>query len=180
MGSQPELKTLIKCSEIEAAVSRLAAEINRDYDHKELTVIGILCGSFIFMADLVRKLQMPLEIDFIGLSSYGDARESSGKIEVTKCPGCQLKGRHLLIVEDISDTGLTSTFIRDYLKSYSPASVRLCALLDKPARHRLPVKIDYLGLSVPDEFLVGYGLDCAGKYRNLPDIHIVEESCGNA
>ena len=180
MGSQPGLKTLIKSSEIEAAVSRLAAEINRDYAGKELTVIGILCGSFIFLADLVRKLDVPLEIDFIGLSSYGNARESSGEIEVTKRPGCQLKSRHLLIVEDITDTGLTSTFLLDYIKNYKPASVKLCSLLDKPARRRLPLKIDYLGLSAPDEFLVGYGLDCAGKYRNLPDINVFEEASGGA
>jgi len=175
MGSQTTLKILIDSQNIEDVVCRLADEINRDYNGKPLTVIGVLCGSFIFLADLVRKLKMPLDVDFVGLSSYGDGRETTEHIHMTKCPGCELAGREVLIVEDITDTGLTSAFLTEHLKRYKPASVKLCVLLDKPARRRVSLHIDYLGLTVPDEFLVGYGLDYAGKYRNLTDICILED-----
>ena len=175
MGFQPELKILIGRERIDTVVSRLAAEINRDYQNRELIVIGVLCGAFVFLADLVRRLEMPLEVDFVGLSSYGGGQQSSGEIQVTKCPACQLGGKHVLVVEDITDTGLTSGFLLKHLGQQKPASLKLCTLLDKAARRRVPVAIDYRGFSVPDKFLVGYGLDCGGKYRNLPDIYYMED-----
>jgi hypoxanthine phosphoribosyltransferase len=165
---------LLSRAEIASAVDRLAAEISRDYSVKNPLFIGILKGSFIFLADLVRTLDFPLELDFIRLSSYGSGRESSGAVRVVQGLRSGVKGRHVLVIEDIVDTGITVAYLLDYLKKKRPASVRLCALLDKPSRRRVPVEIDYLGNTVPDKFLVGYGLDCDEKYRNLPDICVLE------
>jgi len=166
---------LISGAEIEATVKRLAAEITHDYRDKNPILLGILKGSFIFLADLVRKLDFPLEIEFVRLSSYGSGQQSSGSVKVARglCP--DVKGRHVLVVEDIVDTGVTLAFLTDYLKKKKLASMRLCALTDKPSRRRVPVQIDYKGLTVPDKFLVGCGLDCGEKYRNLPDICTLEE-----
>jgi hypoxanthine phosphoribosyltransferase len=175
MGFYPELKILIRRERIDTVVSRLAAEINKDYQNQELTVIGILCGAFVFLADLIRRLKMPLKVDFVGLSSYGDGQQSSGEIKLTKSPTCQLSGRHVLIVEDITDTGLTSNFLLKHLKRQKPASIKLCTLLDKAVRRQVPLIINYRGFTVPDKFLVGYGLDYGGKYRNLPDINYMED-----
>ncbi len=174
MSHQPEPRVLVGRQEIAAAVSRLAAEIGQDYRDKAPLLIGILKGSFIFLADLVRRLDSPLEVDFIRLSSYGRGQQSSGKITVVQGLRSPLKGRHVLVVEDIVDTGLTTAFLIDYLCQEKPASLRLCSLMDKPARRQVPVTIDYLGFDVPDKFLVGYGLDWAEKYRNLPDICVLE------
>lgn len=161
--------------EIEATVKKLATAISTDYRDKEPLIIGILKGSFVFMADLVRQLDFPLEVDFIRLSSYGRGRETSGKVSVVQGLRTAVKGRHVLVVEDIIDTGITLTFLMDYLKKKKPASLRLCALTDKPSRRQVPVTIDYLGASVPDKFIVGYGIDCDEKYRNLPDICYLED-----
>jgi hypoxanthine phosphoribosyltransferase len=158
-----------------SVVACLAAEISRDYQDKNLLLIGILKGSFVFMADLVRKLDFPLEVDFIRLSSYGSSTRTSGSVKVVQGLRSAFRGRHLLVVEDIVDTGITVAFLIDYLKKKGPASVKLCALLDKPSRRRVTVTIDYLGTTVPDKFLVGYGLDFDEKYRNLPDICVLEE-----
>jgi hypoxanthine phosphoribosyltransferase len=166
---------LINRNDIAAAVSKLATEINRDYYDKYPLLIGILKGSFMFMADLVRLLDFPLEIDFIRLSSYGQGTESSGKVEVVQGLRSPVQERDVLVIEDIIDTGLTTTFLMDYLRKENPASIRLCALTDKPAGHKIQVHIDYLGMTVPDKFLVGYGLDCNEQYRNLPDICVLEE-----
>jgi hypoxanthine phosphoribosyltransferase len=163
-------------TEIEAAVGRLAAAITGDYRGKNPILLGILKGSFIFMADLVRRLDFPLEVDFVRLASYGKGQETSGKIKVVQGLRTPVGGRHVLMVEDIVDTGLTISFLQDYLKKKNPASLRLCALTDKPSRRRVPVAIDYLGFTVPDKFLVGYGLDCDEQFRHLPDICSLEES----
>ena len=127
------------------------------------------------MADFVRCLEFPLEIEFLRLSSYGSGQESSGKIDIVQGLRCDITGRHVLVVEDIIDTGLTVSFLMEYLKRLNPASLKLCTLLDKPDRRKCEVRIDYLGLTVPDKFLVGYGLDCDDKYRNLPDICVLED-----
>ena len=156
-------------------VNRLAAEIRRDYQDKSPLLVGVLKGSFVFMADLVRQLDFPLEVDFIRLSSYGRGKESLGKVKVVPGLRSSVRGRHVLVVEDIVDSGLTTSFLLDYLKGKKPASVKLCALTEKPARRQVPVVIDYLGLTVPDEFLVGYGLDWDEKFRNLPDICVLED-----
>jgi hypoxanthine phosphoribosyltransferase len=174
MKTRDSLRQLISRREIDATVRRLAVEITADYRDKNPVLLGILKGSFIFLADLVRQLDFPLEVEFIRVASYGAGRQSAGRVTVVQGLRCPVRGRHVLVVEDIIDTGITVAFLMDYLKKKRPASLRLCALTDKPARRRPGVTIDYLGLTVPDEFLVGYGLDCAEKYRNLPDICVLE------
>jgi len=168
------LNVLIKHQEIKRAVARLARAIRHDYMEKNPLLIGILKGSFIFMADLVREIDMPLEVDFIRLSSYGGGIQSSGKIKVLSRLNEPVEGRHVLIVEDIIDTGLTTAYLIKYLKRKGPASVRLCALTEKPSRRKIDVKIDYTGFTVPDKFIVGYGIDWNEKYRNLRDICYIE------
>jgi hypoxanthine phosphoribosyltransferase len=175
MDSQVGLHCFIRAAEINAAVVRLASEITREYRDKNPVLIGVLKGSFVFMADLVRQLDFSLEIDFVRLSSYGDSRQTTGQVEVKLDVSTDVRDRNLLVVEDIVDTGLTTSCLLDYLKKKGPASIKLCALTEKPARRQVPVTIDYLGFTVPDKFLVGYGLDCAGKYRNLPDICILDD-----
>ncbi len=171
--SRPEI--LIPATEISDAVDRLANEIRRDYAGKEPLLLGILKGSFMFMADLVRRLDFPLEIEFVRLSSYGGGTESSGKINVVQGLRSVVKAKDVLAVEDIVDTGLTVAYLLEYLRKKRPTSLKLCALLDKPSRRRVPVPIDYTGITVPDKFLVGYGLDCDEVYRNLPDICVLGE-----
>jgi hypoxanthine phosphoribosyltransferase len=175
MDSQARLHVLLPRAEIESAIKRLALEITRDYSQRNPLLLGILKGSFMFLADLVRELDFTLEVEFIRLSSYGSGQQTSGRVKVV--PGLRLPvpGRHVLVVEDIVDTGTTVAFLMDYLKKKKPASLKLCALTDKPSRRRVPVAIDYLGFTVPDKFLVGYGLDYNETYRNLPDICYLEE-----
>ena len=170
MTSQPRLRILISRNEIDAAVKRLAAEIKRDYSGKRPVLVGILKGSFIFLADLIRLLDLPLEIEFARLSSYGSGTESTGKVRIMQGARSSIKGRDVLVIDDIVDTGLTTSFLLDYLRRKKPASLKLCALADKPSRRRVPITIDYLGFTVPDKFLVGYGLDLDEKFRNLPDL----------
>ena len=175
MSIQDNLQILFSSKEIEAAVKRLAAEISEDYHDKNPLVIGILKGSFIFLADLVRLLDFPLEIEFVRLSSYGRGRTKAGKLNVVQGLRSGIKGRDVLIVEDIVDTGRSLSFLMDYLGKKKPASLRLCVLTDKPSRREVEVPIDYLGFTVPDRFLVGYGLDFDEKYRNLPNICALRE-----
>jgi hypoxanthine phosphoribosyltransferase len=172
MSSEP--KTLITRQQINKALDRLSAEIRRDYEGKNPLLIGILKGSFVFMADLVRKLNMPLEVDFICLSSYGASTESSGKVRVMTKLSSPLAGRHVIAVDDIIDTGLTTAYLIRYLKRKKAASVKLCALTEKPSRRKTDVSIDYLGFTVPDKFIVGYGIDWDQKYRYLPAIYYIE------
>ena len=169
-----ELNILLPRAKIEAAVSRLASEITIDYHDRHPVLIGILKGSFMFMADLIRFLDFPLEIDFIRSSSYGKDAQSSGKIRLVHGLRFPIKGRDVLLIEDIVDTGFTTFFLVDYLRNKKPASLSLCSLLDKTSRRQAPVAIDYLGLSVTDNFVVGYGLDYNEKFRNLPDIYTME------
>jgi hypoxanthine phosphoribosyltransferase len=175
MNYRPKPHILFTREEVEATVKRLAAEISQDYHGKNPLLIGILKGSFVFMADLIRLLDFPLEVEFITLSSYGRGRESSGKIRVVKGLRAEVKGRDVLVIEDIVDTGRTISFLLDYLRRKKPASLRLCALTDKPSRRQIPVNIDYLGLAVPNKFIVGYGIDWDEKFRYLPEICFVEE-----
>ena len=173
MGSQPRLTILFTRDEIEATVKKLAAEIRQDYHNKRPVLIGVLKGSFMLMADLIRLLDFPLEVEFVRLSSYG-SRTSPGKIKLVHRPLSKIKGRHILVVDDIIDTGLTTAFVLDYLKQEKPASLKLCALTDKPARRKIPINIDYCGLTVPNKFIVGYGIDWDERFRNLPDIYVME------
>jgi len=172
MPSQPEL--LIPHGKIKQTVAKLAAEIRRDYQGKQPLLIGILKGSFVFMADLVRELGLPVEVDFVKLSSYGAGTETSGKVKIVQGLKTPIKGRDVLVIEDIVDTGLTVSFLMDYLRKKKPASLRLCALTDKPSRHEVPVTIDYLGFTVPDKFIVGYGIDWNEKFRHLRDICCID------
>ena len=175
MVFQQQLKILISCDEIAKAVSRLAREIERDYQDKQPLLIGVLKGSFMFMADLIRQLDLPLDLDFIRVSSYDAARESSGKVEVVHETKTPVKDRDVLVVEDIVDTGITISFLLDYIKIKQPASLKVCTLTDKPSRRRVQVPIDYRGFTVSNKFIVGYGLDCDQKFRNLPDIYTLED-----
>ncbi len=160
---------------IEETVSRLAAEIANDYQGKNLVAVGVLKGAFIFMADLVRQINMPLEIDFITVSSYNDGTESSGTITVHQDITTDVKGKDVLVIEDILDTGYTLCFLLEHLKVRGARNVRLCALADKPSRRTHNVAIDYLGFTVPDRFIVGYGLDYDNRFRYLPDMYALEE-----
>jgi hypoxanthine phosphoribosyltransferase len=175
MSSKDGPHVLVPHTTVASAVARLASQISRDYRNKDPLLIGILKGSFVFMADLIRCLDFPLELDFIRLSSYGCSTQTSGRVRVVQGLRSVVKARHVLIVEDIVDTGITVAFLLEYLKKKKPASLKICTLLDKPSRRRVPVVIDYLGINVPDKFLVGYGLDCDEKYRNLPDVYVLEE-----
>ena len=176
MSAQFNPRILFDRYDIAATVNKLAAEITRDYQGKYPLLTGILKGSFMFMADLVRLLDFPLEVDFIRLSSYGRGKESSGRVRVVQGLRSQVKAREVLVVEDIIDTGLTVAFLMDYLRKKRPASLRLCTLADKPSRRRLPVTIDYPGLTAPDKFVIGYGLDWDERFRNLPDICVLEDT----
>jgi hypoxanthine phosphoribosyltransferase len=175
MDSEVKLSVLFSAEEIAAAVKRLAAEIRRDYLDKNPILIAILKGSFVFLADLVRELNFPLQIEFAQLSSYGHGKESAGEIKVVKDVEADIKGRHVLVVEDIIDTGLTAKFFLKHLRKKGPASVKLCALTDKPARTQVKINIDYLGMEVPDKFIVGYGIDWDERFRYLPEICAIED-----
>ena len=174
MSMQPEPHILFRREEIEATVKRLAAAIKQDYQDKHPLLIGILKGSFMFMADLIRLLNFPLEVEFIRLSSYGRGRSTPGEIKVVQGLCSPIKGKDVLVIEDIVDTGLTISFLLDYLRKRKPTSLKLCALTDKPSRRQVPVTIDYMGFTVPNKFIVGYGIDWDEKFRYLPDICFVE------
>ena len=172
MSRQP--KPLITQEKINQVVANLAAEIRRDYRAKQPLLLGILKGSFVFMADLIRELGLPVEVDFVKLSSYGAGTKTSGKVKVVQGLKTPIKGRDVLIVEDIVDTGLTVSFLMDNLRKKKPASLKLCVLVDKPSQHKVPVTIDYLGFTVPDKFVVGYGIDWNEKFRHLRDICFID------
>ncbi|HAZ31091.1 MAG TPA: hypoxanthine phosphoribosyltransferase [Dehalococcoidia bacterium] len=167
-------RVFITREQIRQKVAELADQIRRDYRGKNPLLIGILKGSFVFLSDLIRVLDMPLEVDFIWISSYGSGKESSGDVEVVQYLRTPIEGREILVVEDIVDTGLSLSSFLDRLRQEKPASIRLCALLDKPSRRKTPVHIDYPGFTIPDRFVVGYGLDFDEKYRYLPDICYLE------
>ena len=171
----PRLEVLFTKQQIQDTVEKLARQIRAEYEGKNPLVLGVLKGSFIFMADLVRLLDIPLEIDFISLSSYGSGKESSGKVKMVRGLRASIKGRHILVVEDIVDAGITMDFLIGYLRRKGAASIRICALFDKSSRRQVPVTVDYSGFEVPDAFVVGYGLDFDEKYRNLPALHRLKE-----
>lgn len=166
---------LLDESKILKRVSALAAEISRDYKDETPIIVGILKGSFIFMSDLVRCLTISVQVDFMQISSYGDSSKSSGIVRIKKDLDTNIEGKHVIIVEDIVDSGLTLKNLIEHLKARNPKSIKICALLDKPLAHQTEVKIDYVGFEVGNEFAVGYGLDYAEKYRNLPYIAILKE-----
>lgn len=168
------LNLLIPRRDIDRTVSRLAGQISEDYSGRQLLAVGVLKGAFIFMADLVRQIEIPLEVDFVTVSSYGSGSESSRRIRVLQDMTLPVKDKDVLIVEDIVDSGYTASYILQHAKDMGARSVALCALADKPSRRETPIEIAYLGFTVPDKFVVGYGLDFDNKFRYLPDIYAIE------
>lgn len=175
MLQEHKIKVLISTEELQKRVRELAQEISRDYANRELLMVGVLKGSFMFMADLIRYLDCDVEVDFMGTVSYGDSTESSGEVRITKDLEQSVAGRHVLLVEDIVDTGLTLRYLLDTLRNRQPASLKVCTLLDKPARRRVRANLDYYGFIIPNAFVVGYGLDYAEKYRGLNYIGVLED-----
>jgi hypoxanthine phosphoribosyltransferase len=167
------LNPLLSREQIDSIVKKLAKRISRDYRGKELILVCILKGAFMFLSDLVRYLEIPVKIDFVRLASYGAGMKSSGAIEITKDVELPLEGRDILIIEDIVDSGRTLLFLKDRLVLASPRSVRICSLLDKKARREVEIEVDYLGKEVDDVFIVGYGIDFNENYRSLPEIYYV-------
>src|SRR6202047_45142 len=175
-----ELKVLISREEIAKRVSELGAEITRDFAGQSVIFVGVLKGAAIFLSDLARQVKLDSTFDFIGVSSYGNRPsphqelnrgwDSTGEVQLTKDVDQSMKDRNVILVEDILDTGLTLNYLQRIMQGHQPKSLRIAALLDKPSRRKQPIKADYIGFSIPDEFVVGYGLDYAEKYRNLPDI----------
>ncbi len=155
-------------------VRELGARITEDYRGKDLVLVSILKGALPFLADLMRQMPIPLALDFLEVSSYGESTESSGVVRILKDIAKPIEGRDVVVVEDILDTGRTLAYVIEHLRSQHPASVRLCTLLDKPARRIVPIRIDYRGFEIPDRFVVGYGLDYAERYRNLPFIGVLK------
>ena len=167
-------RVLFSEEQLRARVAEIAAEIDRDYAGKEPMLISVLRGSFVFMADLTRKITLPCMVDFMAVSSYGKGTTSSGQVQITKDLSEDIAGRDILVVEDILDSGNTLSYLLKILEHRHPASIRLCTLLDKPERRVKPVEVHYSGFTIPDAFVVGYGLDYAEKYRNLPYIGILK------
>ncbi len=175
MPAQEQPETLISESRIGERVELLARRISRDYaDAGELLLIGVLRGAFIFLADLSRRLEIEHQVDFIALSSYAESDERSGAVRLIMDVRVALEGRHVLIVEDIVDTGHTLDYLKQTLAARGPASVRTCALLRKPSRAEVPVTVDYLGFDIPDAWVVGYGLDYGNRHRTLPYIGVID------
>src|ERR1700679_1173010 len=166
--------TMLSREEIGKRVSELGAEITRDYTNRALVVICVLKGSFVFAADLARSIDLPLRVDFLGVRSYGEGTETSGVVQITQDLSRPIEGENVLIVEDIVDTGLTIAHLMDLLRTRAPSSIKVCSLLHKPARAKVKIGIDYLGFTIEDRFVVGYGLDFAERHRNLPYIGAVE------
>jgi len=168
-------EVLITGEQIEEKVRELGERITQDYAGERLLLVGVLRGAIVVMGDLMRCIDLPCEIDFMDISSYGSGTSSSGVVRILKDLEEDITGRHVLIVEDIIDTGLTLSYLRRSLLTRGPASLEICALLSKPSRRRVDLDVKYLGFEVPDEFVVGYGLDYAGAYRNLPDICVLKK-----
>jgi len=171
---------LLSDSQIQARVVELGGELSRDYDGRDPVLVSVLKGSIVFLADLVRAMQISLSVDLMEVSSYGASTESSGQVRILKDLSRPIEGREVLVVEDIIDTGLTLNYLLRYLREKGPASLRICCLLDKPARRLAPIEIAYRGFTIPDRFVIGYGLDYDEHYRNLPYIGVLRPSVYSA
>lgn len=167
-------EVLISEEQIAAKVEEIAAQINRDFEGKPLLIIGVLKGANLFVADLIRKIEIPMILDFMAISSYGTSTESSGAVKILKDLDEDIKGMHVVVVEDIIDTGLTLSYLSKNLESRGALSITLCTLLDKPERRKAHINVKYKGFDIPDEFVVGYGIDFAEKYRNLPFVGVLK------
>ena len=168
-----KLRVLIPRDQIAAKVAELADRITADFAGESVVLIGVLKGATIFLADLARQIRLDATFDFIAVSSYGDAKQHSGEVRLVKDVDHSMQGKNVILVEDILDTGLTMTYISSLLQAHQPKSFRIAALLDKASRRTEPIQADYVGFVIPDEFVVGYGLDFAERYRNLPDICVL-------
>jgi hypoxanthine phosphoribosyltransferase len=166
---------LIDEETLAARVSGLGAEVSADYQGRDLLLIGVLQGAVFFMADLMRHLTVPCEVDFMAISSYGDSTDSSGIVRILKDLDISIEGRHVLVVEDIIDSGLTLSYLMRNLESREPATLEVCALMTKPARREIDIPVRYVGFEIPNKFVVGYGLDFAERYRNLPYVAVLHE-----
>jgi hypoxanthine phosphoribosyltransferase len=172
----PALRVLLSAGQIQDRIQQLGAEIDRGYPAGEpVYLVGILKGAFVFLADLARAVTIPVRIEFIGISSYGSGRTSSGQVQLTKDLDVPIEGHHVILVEDILDTGITLTYLAQLLRQRKPKSLRIATLLDKPERRQSPVHADYVGFQIPDAFVVGYGLDYAEDYRQLKDVCVLSE-----
>lgn len=169
-----QMEVLFDREELKNKVAELGSKITEEYRGREVLVVGILKGAFIFMADLIREIQIPLEIDFMDVSSYGISTSSSGEVRIIKDLENSIQDKDVLIVEDIVDTGLTLKYITELLKTRNPRSVKICCLLDKPSRRKTDIQADYVGYTIPDRFVVGYGLDYAEQYRNYPAVCVLK------
>lgn len=167
-------RILISTEKLRERIDEIGRQITEDYAGKEILMIGVLRGAVIFMADLARAIKVPVAIDFMAVSSYGMGTASSGVVRILKDLDESVEGKHVLVVEDIIDSGLTLNYLLDNIKSRKPASIRMCTLLNKPERRKVDVHIDYNGFTIPDDFVIGYGLDYAEKYRNLPFIGVLK------
>lgn len=165
---------LLDQATIETKVTELGVQITRDYSGMDLMLVGALNGAAFFLVDLARKINLPLTLEFMAVSSYGASTTSSGIVRILKDLDTSVEGRNVLIVEDIIDSGLTLSYLAEHLRGRNPASIKICAMLNKPDRRTSPIQIDYSGFDIPDKFVVGYGLDFAGKYRNLPFVGVLK------
>jgi hypoxanthine phosphoribosyltransferase len=167
-------EVLITREQIREKVKVLGTRISKDYEGKELVLIGVLKGGFVFLADLMREITIPIDMDLISVSSYGASTRSSGVVRIIKDIDINITNKHVLIVEDLVDTGLTLRYLRDMFNTRGPKSVKICTAFDKPSRRKVNIDIEYKGMEVPDRFIVGYGLDYAGKFRNLADVCVLK------
>jgi len=170
-----EFKILISQRRLESRIKQLGRMISRDYRDSRPVLVGVLRGAFVFMADLLRNISIPVEVDFISVASYGDAKTSSGVVRLLQDLNTNIKGRHVIVVEDIVDTGVTLSYLIHNLRTRHPKSLSICTLLDKHERRKVPVPLKYVGFRIPDRFVVGYGLDYAQQHRNIPYISWVKE-----
>jgi hypoxanthine phosphoribosyltransferase len=169
-------EVLVQADDLQHRVRQLGAEITKDYEGKELLLVGVLKGAIFFLSDLMRKIDVPCEVDFMAVASYGSATDTSGIVRILKDLDATIEGRHVLIVEDIVDSGLTLQYLLRTLQARNPASLEVCALLTKPDRRKVELPARYIGFEIPDKFAVGYGLDHAERYRNLPYIAALNEN----
>src|SRR3989440_7930356 len=169
-------EVLIDRDALQRRIHELGDEISNDYAGRDLLLVGVLKGAVFFMADLMRNLTIPCEIDFMAISSYGDSTDSSGVVRILKDLDINIEGRHVLVVEDIIDSGLTLSYLMRNLEARAPASTEICALLTKPERREIDVPVRYTGFEIPNRFVIGYGLDFAERYRNLPYVGVLDES----
>ena len=167
-------RIFFSANELQEKVKELGAQITRDYEGKDPLFVGVLKGSFVFMADLMRAVDLYCDIDFMAVSSYGSGTTTTGAVKINKDLTYNVEGRHIILIEDILDSGVTLSYLKKYIEARKPASVSICTLLDKPARRKADINADYVGFECPDAFIVGYGLDYAERYRNLPCIGVLK------